>query len=131
MAGHGDDFGDRDAVRWHVAAYWNIHRRHRTVMVALRQAAIVDESFARQAQEMLEPDLHDLAGHLAGLDLPGDPLVIAMIFTELLQSFASAWLSGNRPDLGHPVSDEEAIKTLTSFVYAGIGGTPRAEQARR
>jgi len=121
-SGHGDDFRDRAAVRWHVAVYWGFYRRHRTVVVALQQAATVDESFARRSQELLEPDLRHLAGHLSGLDLPGDPLVVASMFTTLLSTFADLWLSGRGPQLGRELSDEEAIETLTSFLHAGIGG---------
>ncbi len=105
-----------------MAVYWEFYRRRRTVVVALQQAAIVDESFARRSQELMEPDLRHLAGHLAGLDLPGDPLVVASMVTTLLSTFADLWLSGRGPDLGRELSDEEAIETLTSFLYAGIGG---------
>jgi AcrR family transcriptional regulator len=129
MPGHRADFTDRDAVRWHIAVYWEFYRRHRTVMVALQQAGSVDESFARRSQEMLEPDLHHIADHLAGLDLPGDPLVVALIFTQLISSFAATWVAGNAPHLGRRLSDEEAIETLTSFVYAGIGGRGPSERA--
>ena len=120
-AGHGDDFRDREAVRWHVAMFWGFYRKHRTLMVALQQAATVDETFAQRQEEMLGPDLHHIAGHLAGLDLPGDPLVTASIFTRLLLSFATTWLSPNHPDLGRELSDAEAIETLTSFIHAGLG----------
>ena len=120
--GHSDDFRDRDAVRWHVAVYWDFYRRHRTIVVALHQAATVDESFARRSQELMEPDLGHIADHLAKLDLPGEPLVVASMFTGLLSTFADLWLSGRGPDLGRELTDEEAIETLTSFLHAGIGG---------
>jgi AcrR family transcriptional regulator len=129
MAGHSADFRDREAVRWHIAVYWGFYRRHRTVMIALQQAALVDESFARTSRQMIEPDLHHIADHLSGLDLPGDPLVVASIFTGLISSFASAWLSGDHPRLGRDLSDDEAIETLTSFVYAGLGA--RGHQSPR
>jgi len=126
-AGHSDDFSDREAVRWHIAAYWNFYRAHRTVMAALQQASIVDERFAHRSQEMLEPDLHHIADHLirardAGLRLPGDPLVVATAFTQLISAFAATWQSDAGPGLGRRLSDDEAIETLTSFVYAAIGG---------
>jgi len=124
---HGDDFSDRDAVRWHVAVYWGFYRRHRTIMEALQQASSVDERFAQRSQAMIEPDLHHIADHLiraraAGLDMPGDPLVVASAFTLLMSTFAATWQSGAGPDLGRPLSDEEAIETLTSFAYAAFGG---------
>jgi len=37
-------------------------------------------------------------------------------------SCADLWLSGRGPHLGRQLSDDEAIETLTSFLYAGIGG---------
>lgn len=120
--GHDDDFRNRDTVRWHVATFWTFYRRHRTVMVALQQAATVDDSFARRSHELLAPDLQHIADHLAKLNLPGDPLLVASMFTTLLSTCADAWLSGRGPDLSHPLSDDEAIETLTSFLYAGVGG---------
>jgi AcrR family transcriptional regulator len=122
--GHSDDFRDRDAVRFHVAAFWTFYRRHRTIMVALQQASTVDTAFARRSQEMLEPDLRHIADHLRGLDLPGDPLLVASIFTTVISQTAATWLAGNGPDLGRELSDDEAIETLTSFIHAGIGGAP-------
>ncbi|WP_233413979.1 TetR/AcrR family transcriptional regulator [Nucisporomicrobium flavum] len=126
---HGDDFSDRDAIRWHVAVYWDFHRRHRVVMDALRQAATVDAAFAERSRHLTEPDIHHIADHLtrardAGVPLPGDPLVLATVFTTLLPGFAGMWLSGEGPRLGRELSDEEAIETLTSFIHAGIGGAP-------
>ena len=120
--GHSDDFRDRAAVRWHVAVYWNFYRRRQTILVALQQAAIVDPSFARRSQELMEPDLRHIAGHLERLELPGDPLVVASMITTLMSAFADVWLSGRGPGLGRELPDEEAIETLTSFLYAGIGG---------
>jgi len=110
---HGDDFRDRAAVRYHVATYWHFYRRHRTIVEALRQAATVDEAFARRSQEMMEPDLRHIAGHLAKIDdLPGDPLMVATIFTATLSAFAQVWA---------PQKDDEAIETLTSFLHRGMG----------
>jgi len=50
--------------------------------------------------------------------------VVASMFTLLVSTFAATWLSGNHPDLGRELPDEEAIETLTSFLYAGFGGRP-------
>lgn len=110
--GHGDDFRDRAAVRYHVLAYWEFYRRHHVVMEALQQAAIVDQAFARRVQEMTEPDLHHIADHLAKLSLPGDPVVVATMITTLLGSFTATWRGG-----------DEVVDTLTDFIHAAIGGT--------
>ena len=112
--GHGTDFADRTAVRYHVAVYWEFYRRHRTVMDALRQAAIVDPEFARVADEMMEPDLRHIADHLKGL--PGDPLAMASLFTATLSAAVTAW-----QDRGIP--DQEAIEALTTFMWRGLAGT--------
>ncbi|MEV4352001.1 TetR/AcrR family transcriptional regulator [Actinoplanes sp. NPDC049596] len=114
MPEHKSDFADREAVRYHVVAYWEFYRRHRTVLNALQQAAIVDASFARIVDEMMEPDQHHLAEHLSGLDLPGPPLVVASMLAPLLQGFAAAWFG--------KIPDEDAIDTLTTFVHRGVGG---------
>ena len=125
--GHRADFRDRAAVRWHVEVYWTFYREHRPLIEALRQASTVDERFAARSRELLEPDLHHIAGHLssardAGLRLPGDPLVVAVAFVQLLSTYAAVWQSGEGPDLGRPLSDAEAVDTLTDFAYAAIGG---------
>lgn len=122
LAGHLDDFRDRAAVRWHIAVYWGFYRRHRTVMSALQQAAIVDEEFARRSREMLEPDLRHIAGHLTGLDLPGDPLVAASLFTATISAAATTWFAGPTADAGGPGAEDEMIETLTTFLHRGLGG---------
>jgi AcrR family transcriptional regulator len=124
---HSDDFSDRDAVRYHVALYWHFHRQHHALLSALQQAATVDASFAERSRALVEPDIHHIADHLirardAGLRLPGEPLVVATVFTTLVPAFTALWQSGQVPALGRELSDSEAIETLTSFVYSGIGG---------
>ncbi|MFI5933342.1 TetR/AcrR family transcriptional regulator [Actinoplanes sp. NPDC051494] len=126
--GHSDDFSDRAAIRFHIATFWHFYRRNRVVMQALRQAAIVDPVFEQRSRELTDPDVHHIAGHLvrardAGLRLPGDPLVLASLFSAMLSAFADVWQSGTGPELGRDLGDDEAIETLTSFVYAGIGGS--------
>ncbi len=122
MAGHGTDFRDREAVRWHVAAFWSTYRRHHVVMLALQQAALVSDAFAERSRDMLAPDLGHIADHLSAMDLPGDPLVCASLFGTTISAFAANWLSANRPELGRELSDDEAIETLTTFLHAGLGG---------
>ncbi|WP_033341531.1 TetR/AcrR family transcriptional regulator [Catenuloplanes japonicus] len=116
--GHPDDFRDRDAVRWHVTAFVRAYREHRTVMIALQQAATVDETFARRQQEMLAPDLEHLAGHLSRLDLRVDPIVAASMMTNLMWSFASTWWSppGGQPQL----TEDTMIDTMTTFIHGGL-----------
>ena len=124
---HSGDFTDRDAVRFHVASYWDFFRRNRAVMVALQQAATVDERFARRTRDMLEPDLHHVAEHVEqaranGAVLPGDPLVVTTAMTAVMSGFAQFWLVQGWA--GREIDDDEAVDTLTSFIFSGIGGTP-------
>jgi AcrR family transcriptional regulator len=125
LPGHGTDFRDREAVRYHVAVFWSFYRRHRVIMVALQQAALVSDTFAQRSAEMLAPDLGHIVDHLSGLTLPGDPIVSASLFATTISAFAGTWLSANRPDLGRDLSDEEAVETLTTFLHAGLGGSAR------
>jgi AcrR family transcriptional regulator len=113
-AGHSDDFADRAAIRWHIAQFWTLYRRHRTVMAALRQAAIVDPEFDRVQRETLEPDLRHIADHMAKAAPSADPMVLATIFNSVVVSFADTWID--------KLPDDQAIETLTSFVYGGING---------
>ncbi|WP_034087974.1 TetR/AcrR family transcriptional regulator [Streptacidiphilus albus] len=130
--GHSPDFTDPEAVRWHVAAYWNFVSANKPVVVALSQAAMVDEHFARRLRQLLEPNLHDMAHHLehiraSGGQLPGDPLVVASALISLISQFASTWLlgEGEAAALGRELSEGEAVDTLTRFILNGISGPAR------
>ncbi|GAB3249232.1 TetR/AcrR family transcriptional regulator [Kineosporia babensis] len=116
---HPDDFRERDAVRWHVATFVRSFREHRTVMIALQQAAIVDETFARRQQEMFEPDLEHLAGHLAQLELSVDPVLAASLMTGLMWSFASTWWN---PAVRQDLSEDAMTDALAAFVHGGLLG---------
>ena len=113
-AGHSDDFSDRAAIRWHIEQFWTVYRRHRTVMEALRQAAIVDAQFDQRQREMTRPDVVHLARHMERAAPEGDPAVLASIFSLLVSTFAATWID--------KIPDDEAIETLTTFVYGGING---------
>ncbi|WP_433302593.1 TetR/AcrR family transcriptional regulator [Actinoplanes sp. CA-030573] len=109
---HSDDFSDREAIRWHIMQYWSVYRRHRTVIEALRQAAIVDPHFDEVQREMLRPDVVHLSHHMEKAGPSADPEVLASIFQLLVSTFADTWMD--------KIPDEQAIKTLTDFLYAGI-----------
>jgi hypothetical protein len=126
-AGHSTDFTDPAAIRWHVDAFWRFFRANRPVMVALHQAAMVDERFARRLRELLAPDIAHLAEHLrhipaAGGRLPGDPLVVASAIGGLMWQFAYTWLAGGGEDIGRSLSDEEAVDTLAALIHRGVAG---------
>jgi AcrR family transcriptional regulator len=126
QAAHSEDFSDRAAVRWHVALYWDFAKHHRTVLAALRQAATVDDGFARRVSELGRADLAHMADHLRvaqrqGVQLPGDPEVVATAIAALMSQFAERRLGPEHSDVEPPLSDDEAIETLTSFIARGIG----------
>ena len=125
--GHSPDFSDPEAVRWHVDTYWQFVRANRPVIIALHQAAMVDEYFARRLREILAPNLRDMADHLeyiraAGTELPGDPLVVASALVALIGQFAYSWLVEGGEELGRELSDQEAVDTLTGLIVRGISG---------
>ena len=127
--GHSPDFTDPEAVRWHVAVYWRFARSNRAVVLALHQAAMVDERFSQRLQQLTEPNLRDIADHLErvranGGQLPGDPLVVAAAMISLMSQFAFTWLLGDGQVsvLGRELGDEEAVDTLTGLLVHGISG---------
>jgi AcrR family transcriptional regulator len=126
---HSGDFTDRAAVRYHVAGYWTFYKHHFVLMTALQQAATVDERFAERARELMEPDLHHLAEHLeqvrdAGVRLPGEPVVVAALMRAAMVQFAQFWI-GEGGVRGQRLTDDEAVETITAFIYGGIGNAPR------
>jgi AcrR family transcriptional regulator len=128
--GHSTDFTDPPTIRWHVDAFWRFFRANQAVMVALHQAAMVDERFARRLRELLAPDIAHLAEHLrhitaAGGELPGDPLVVASAIGALMWQFAYTWLVAGGEEIGRSLSDEEAVDTLAALIHRGVAGVAR------
>ncbi len=124
---HSPDFTDPAAVRWHIAAYWRFYRQNAATLVALRQAAMVSDDFARTLARFGAREQADVASHLAhivraGMRLPAEPeTTIAMMF-GMVDSFAQLWLVPPRPEGWRELSDDEAIDALTRFVYRGLTG---------
>lgn len=124
---HNPDFTSRAAVRWHVAQSWNFGAEHAPVMTALRQAAMVDERFARRLWELMAPLAADLAGHFAyvsaaGRTLPGPPEELARAMMALTTEYLAMWLV--QPE-DTRLAPEAAIDLLTDLIFTGIGGPPR------
>ncbi|SFS37379.1 TetR/AcrR family transcriptional regulator [Saccharopolyspora flava] len=117
-ADHSADLRDRAAIRWHVAQYWGFFRAHRTVLIALRQAALVDQRFADRAAELLEPDVHHFADHLAHCERPE---ATALAVAGLCQQFAHSKLVEEQPLLAE-LTDDDAIDLLTDMIDRGING---------
>ncbi|MFD2466499.1 TetR/AcrR family transcriptional regulator [Amycolatopsis silviterrae] len=124
---HLSDFSDPAAVRWHVRQYWSFYRANAPTMLALRQAAMVNEDFATAYATFGASEASDVEGHLAhvtaaGLRLPANTqLTIAMMY-QLVDNFAQMWLLSPPPEGWEPPTDEEAVEALTRFVYRGITG---------
>lgn len=109
--GHLDDFTTREAVRWHVAAFRRMQQRHRTLMGALQQAAIVDTAFAERLRRLTDPDIDHLADHLRtardrGAVLAGDPVLLASALVALLAVVADR-------------DGDEVIETITTLFHSG------------
>jgi len=126
QADHLADFSDPAAVRWHVKQYWDFYRENAATMLALRQAAMVSDSFARTIAQFGASQAADLDDHLAhitraGLRLPADPGRCGMLMYNLVDTFAATWL--HEPPAGWtPPTDEEAVEMLTRFIYRGLTG---------
>ncbi|PKV91798.1 TetR family transcriptional regulator [Amycolatopsis echigonensis] len=124
---HLSDFSDPAAVRWHVRQYWEFYRANAPTMLALRQAAMVNDDFAAAYANFGATQASDVESHLeyvtaAGLRLPANTqLTIAMMY-QLIDNFAQMWLLTPPPAGWNPPSDEEAIEALTRFVYRGFTG---------
>lgn len=113
-AGHKSDFSDPDAIRFHVAAYWRVHREHAATMLALRQAALVDENFARTLNEFRQAQLEDIRDHLDHVtSLPASPEVTLMAWAAMLEGLAYMW--------SEPPGDE-AVEIITRFAYRALNG---------
>ncbi|MEV6909987.1 TetR/AcrR family transcriptional regulator [Amycolatopsis sp. NPDC051071] len=121
QAGHSADFTDPEAVRWHVREYWTFHRDNAATMLALRQAAMVNDDFARTFARFGADQAADILDHLgyitaAGMELPASERLSLALMAELVNGFAHTWL------LDRSVSEEEAVDALTRFIYRGFTG---------
>ncbi len=119
---HKADFTDPDAVRWHVREYWNFHRDNAATMLALRQAAMVSDEFARTFARFGAEQAADILDHLgyitaAGMELPASERLSLAMMAELVNGFAHTWLLDPSS-----ASEEEAIEALTRFIYRGFTG---------
>jgi AcrR family transcriptional regulator len=134
LAEHNPDFSDPSAVRWHIAQYWTQVTTNPAVTLALQQAAMVDEHFARRQRELVAPAIQDMAGHLeyvraAGGQLPGEPLAVAVAMVALMTQYAHLWLVDDRPASGLPPTADEAVDLLAAFIQHGILGPPGCESS--
>ena len=123
----GDDLSQQPALRSRVAAYWYTYRAHLPEIRALGEAAQADPAFAESLAAMRHAGLATMRRHLerlrdTGHALPGDPAVLASAFNALLEGFCQVWIAGRGEPIGRPLSDEEAIDTLTRLLMRGLVG---------
>lgn len=112
--GHTSDFTDPDAIRYHVTAYWRVHREHAATMLALRQAALVNEDFARTLEQFRRAQLEDLADHLAHVrNLPASVETTLTLMSAMLEAPAQLL-----PEL----AEDEAVEVATRFLYRALNG---------
>ena len=113
-AEHKSDFSDPEAIRYHIAAYWRVQREHAATMLALRQAALVDENFARTLREFSRAQLDDIRDHLDHVaNLPASSEVSLTVLAAMLDGFTQM-----RPEL----PEDEATEVMTRFVYRALNG---------
>jgi AcrR family transcriptional regulator len=113
-AGHKSDFSDPDAVRYHVAAYWRVYHEHTATVLALRQAALVDENFARTLREFRRAQFDDIRDHLDHVaNLPASPEVTLTVLGAMLDSIAQTW---------DEIPGDEAVEIITRFAYRALNG---------
>ncbi|MFE9789178.1 TetR/AcrR family transcriptional regulator [Nocardia salmonicida] len=119
---HNGDFTDPAAVRYHVRGYWTFAREHASVLRAIGQAALVSPDFARIIAGFGAEQRADIADHVAdfpqrGLRLPGTvDASLAMMFAAVDGMLRMV------EDGSVTLADEEAIESITRFVYRGLTG---------
>jgi AcrR family transcriptional regulator len=123
LSAHDPDFSHLEAIRWHLAGYWTFLTENRPVILALHQAAMISEHFARRQRELMAPMLAEMAGHLAfvtaaGGRLPADPLDVAEAMVALMSGYGYSWLTQDQPRL----TADEAVDMLARFILAGVMG---------
>lgn len=123
----GDDLSNEPALRARVAAYWQTYKAHLPEILALGQAAIVEPGFAERLAQIRYGQLQVMREHLsrlsaAGIELPGDPAVLASAFNALLEGFCGVWIAGGGEPIGRALGDDEAIDTLTGLLHHGLAG---------
>ena len=113
-AEHKADFSDPDSIRYHVAIYWHVYHEHAATFLALRQAALVDENFARTYREFGRGQADTILDHLDHVpNLPASPEVSMTVLTALLDGFTQMW-----PEM----PEDEAVEIITRFVYRALNG---------
>ncbi|MBL1101971.1 TetR/AcrR family transcriptional regulator [Streptomyces coffeae] len=121
-ADHSADFTDPDAIRFHVAAYISVYRRHSETVRAMQQALLVSEQFAARLAEFRSSALSDILDHItsvatAGRQLPASPENSLRIAFAMLDTALESRQQGEID-----LDDTQLIEALTRFLYRGLNG---------
>ncbi|OZD63543.1 TetR family transcriptional regulator [Rhodococcus sp. 05-340-1] len=105
-------------MRPHIEVFWQLFTRHRVVIDALRDAALVNADFAQRVQRFtqvqFEPWVDRLANfEKAGVELPASPATTAMLIGGAAENFARLWQG----------SPEDGLDALVTFVDRGVFGS--------
>lgn len=113
-----------------VSAYWNTFKQNIGIMLAVDQLAATEARFAavqnefrRIGMDVVAASVHraQQQGYAGGLDAERTALAIALLF----ERFTAVCLRPDAAALGTPVSDAEAVDTLSAIWIRTLYGPPR------
>jgi AcrR family transcriptional regulator len=112
-------------MRAHVREFWRMFEERRAESVAVFQAAMASEDFARRLRDANANNIKQLVAHLREAQTHGhipqmDLRIAAAAVAGMLQHACLMWsLPGLRPS-GIPDDPEQVIDTLTALALGGI-----------
>jgi AcrR family transcriptional regulator len=121
-------------MRAHVREFWRMFEEQRAESVAIFQAAMASEDFARRLRDENANNIEQLAAHLREAQARGylsqmDPRLAAAAVAGMLHHVCLMWsIPGLRPS-GIPDDPERIIDTLTALALGGIGSRDPADPA--
>jgi len=115
-------------MRAHVREFWRMFQENQAECVAVFQAAMASDDFARRWRGSHSANIEQLADHLRESQahgyLPGlDPRFAAAAMSSMLEHFCLTWCNPVWRPLDMQDDDaEQAIDTLTAMALGGIRG---------
>ncbi|OZC50289.1 TetR family transcriptional regulator [Rhodococcus sp. WWJCD1] len=108
---------DHPTMRPHLEVFWQLLTRHRVVIDALRDAALVSPEFAERVQRFTQVQFEPWVDRLgtfekAGVELPASPATTAVLIGGAAENFARLWQG----------SPEDGLDALVTFVDRGVFG---------
>ncbi|ONH59903.1 hypothetical protein CcI49_14380 [Frankia sp. CcI49] len=120
-------------MRAHVREFWRAFRDHQAVSVAIFQAAMISDDFARRWRDVNAHNIEVLADHLRVSQAAGhlphlDPRLAAAALAAMWSQFCLLWNNPALRPVGVSQDPELAIDTLARLALSGISGQqPSAE----